>query len=175
MAAILLILSGLIFLPGGLFFTRRVIWKRTSAKDNVRLYWERGCVMAAVVVVVLGWGLLARILEAAGDTVLAPLGLLTLLLSAVLVLVAESYFLSKQEWLQIPIVVHVVLSLLAQAAFGGALLQTDLLTGWIGWATILWSLGMLIYLPVFKPRDIYYPWVHYVVPLIIGIGLLVKS
>jgi hypothetical protein len=145
-----------------------------ATMDPDYLNWERGLVMAAVEVVVLGWGLLERMLEAAGDTVLAPMGLLMLLLSAVLVLVAESYSLSKQEWLQVPIMIHVVLALLAQAAFGGALLQTGLLAGWIGWATILWSVGLLVYLPVFKPQDIYYPWVHYVAPLVIGIGLLTK-
>ena len=170
----LLILSGLIFLPGGLLFTSRVIWKRTAAKNPVYLYWERGFVIAAVVVVVLGWGLLERLLETVGDSILAPSGLIILILSTGLVLAAELYNLSKQEWLQALIVVHVVLAFLAQAVFGASLLQTGLLPGWVGWATIIWSLGLLVYLPAFKPRDIYYPWVHYVAPLMIGIGLLVK-
>jgi hypothetical protein len=171
----LLVLSGLIFLPGGLLFTRRVIWKRTTGKNPVYLYWERGLVIAAVVVVVLGWGLLERMLEAAGDTILAPSGLILLILSAGLVLAAELYNLSKQAWLQPLIVVHVVLAFLSQAVFGASLLQTGLLPAWVGWAAILWSMGMLVYLPAFKPRDIYYPWVHYVAPLIIGIGLLVRG
>ena len=130
--------------------------------------------MAAVVVVVLGWGLLERLLEAAGDTILAPSGLIIFILSAGLVLVAEAYNLSKQDWLQSLIVVHVVLAFLAQAVFGASLLRTGLLPAWIGWATILWSLGLLVYLPAFRPRDIYYPWVHYVAPLMIGIMLLTE-
>lgn len=169
----LLILSGLIFLPGGLLFARRAIWKRTSGKDSVYLYWERGLVIAAVVVVVLGWGLLERLLEAVGDLILAPSGWIILILSTGLVLAAELYNLSNQEWLQPLIVVHVILAFLAQAVFGASLLQTGLLPGWVGWATIIWSVGMLVYLPAFKPRDIYYPWVHYVAPLMIGIGLVV--
>jgi hypothetical protein len=95
-------------------------------------------------------------------------------LSAGLVLVAELYNLSKQDWLQSLIVAHVILAFLAQAVFGASLLQTGFLPGWVGWATIIWSLGLLVYLPAFKPRDIYYPWVHYVAPLVIGIGLLAK-
>ena len=170
----LLILSGLIFLPGALLYTSRVIWKRTTGTNPVYRYWERGFVIAAVVVVVLGWGLLERLLEAFGDSILAPSGLIILLLSAGLVLTAELHNLSKQDWLQSLIVGHVVLAFLAQAVFGASLLQTDLLPGWVGWATIIWTLGMLVYLPAFKPRDIYYPWVHYVAPLMIGIGLLVK-
>lgn len=170
----LLILSGVIFLPGGLLFTSRVILKRTAGKAPVYLYWERGFVIAAVVVVVLGWGLLERLLEADGDVILAPSGLILLLLSAGLVLAAELYSLSKQEWLQSLIVAHVVLAFLSQAVFGASLLQTSLLPEWVGWATIIWSAGMLVYLPAFKPRDLYYPWVHYVAPLMIGIGLVVK-
>jgi hypothetical protein len=91
----------------------------------------------------------------------------------VLVLVAETYNLSKQEWLQTLIVVHVVLNFLAQAIFGASLLQTGILPGWVGWATILWNLACLVYLPIFHPRDIYYPWLNYVAPLIIGVMLLV--
>lgn len=170
----LLILSGLLFLPGALLYTSRVIWKRTTGTNPVYRYWERGWVIAAVVVVVLGWGLLEKLLEAVGDSILAPSGWILLLLSAGLVLAAELYNLSQQAWLQPLIVVHVVLAFLSQAFFGASLLKTGLLPAWVGWATILWSLGMLIYLPVFKPRDIYYPWVHYVAPLMIGIGLLVK-
>jgi len=175
LAGCLLILSSLIFLPGALLYASKAIWKWTTGKRPVYLYWERGLVIAAVVVVVLGWGLLERTLEAAGDTILAPLGLITLLISAVLVLVAETYNLSKQEWLYAPIVVSVVLAFLAQAVFGAALLQTGLLPGWVGWATIIWNLTWLVLLPIFRPRDIYYPWLHYVAPLLIGIALLLKG
>ncbi|HMN60862.1 MAG TPA: hypothetical protein PJ988_10885 [Anaerolinea sp.] len=175
LAGVLLILGFLTFFPAGLLYTYRAIWNKPGAKNPVFLYWERGLVIAAVVVVVLGWGLLERMLEAASDTTLAPLGWTTMLLSAVLVLVAEAYNLTKQDWLQALVVVHVVLAFLAQAVFGAALLRTGLLPAWIGWATILWSLGLLVYLPIFKPRDMYFPWLHYIAPLRIGIGLLVRG
>ena len=157
LAGSLLILSGLIFLPGGLLYARVAIWKRATGTNPVYRYWERGFVIAAVVVAGLGFVLLEKILEAAGDPILAPLGLAALFLSIDLVLFAETYNLSKQEWLQAPIVLHVILAFLAQAAFGASLVQTSLLPGWVGWATIIWNLGMLVYLPIFKPRDIYYP------------------
>jgi hypothetical protein len=69
-------------------------------------------------------------------------------------------------------VLHVVLVFLAQAVFGASLLRTGLLPGWVGWATIIWNLGLLVYLPVFKPREMYYSFVYYVAPLLIGITLL---
>ena len=130
--------------------------------------------IAAVVVAGLGFVLLERMLEAAGDPLLAPIGMAALFLSIGLILVVETYSLSKPEWLYAPTVLHVVLAFLAQAVFGASLLRTGLLPGWVGWATIIWNLGLLVYLPVFKPREIYYPFVHYVAPLLIGITLLTK-
>jgi hypothetical protein len=45
----------------------------------------------------------------------------------------------------------------------------------VGWATVIWSLAWLIILPIARPKDMYYPWLHYVAPLIIGIALLAKG
>jgi hypothetical protein len=59
-----------------------------------------------------------------------------------------------------------------QALFGIAILRTGFLPAWVGWATVIWNLGWLVILPIARPRDIYYPWLHFVAPLIIGIMLL---
>jgi hypothetical protein len=72
------------------------------------------------------------------------------------------------------IVMYVLLAFLAQAAFGVSLLRTGLLPGWVGWATIVWNLAWLVVLPIVSPRDIYYPVLHHVAPLLIGIALLVR-
>jgi hypothetical protein len=170
----LLILSGIIFLPGGLLYTGRAILKWPTAQAQSYLFWERGLVMAAFITAALGLVLLDRLIEAAGDRILSPIGLAIFLIGTVLVLAAETFSLSRQEWIYAPIVAFVVLAFLAQAVFGAALLHTGLLPEWIGWATILWSLGWLVVLPIARPKDMYYPWLHYVAPLLIGIGLLVK-
>jgi hypothetical protein len=169
---ILLILSGVIFMVGGMLYAGRAIWKWPAGATAGYLLLERGFVMAALVTLALGFTLLERVLEAAGSIVLAPTALVIFLLGAVLALAAETFFLSKQEWLYAPIVVFVILSFLAQAVFGGALLRTGLLPGWVGWASILWSLAWLVILPIARPKDIYYPWIHYTAPLLIGIALL---
>jgi hypothetical protein len=70
------------------------------------------------------------------------------------------------------VVTFVVLALLAQAAFGGALLQTGLVAAWAGWATLIWNLGYLLIILIVRPREVYYPAIHCVAPLIIGITLL---
>jgi hypothetical protein len=62
------------------------------------------------------------------------------------------------------IIVYVVVAFLAQAALGGALLQSGALATRIGWATILWNLAWLVALPIITPRDIYFPILHHAAP-----------
>ena len=97
------------------------------------------------------------------------------LIGAILVTAAETFSLSRQAWAYAPIVVSVILAFLGQAVFGMSLLQTGLLPAWIAWATIFWNLGWLVILPIARPHDMYYPWLHYVAPLLIGIALLLKN
>ncbi len=171
-AAGLLILSALIFLPGGLLFTGRVIWKAPAAQSRRYLYWERGVVMAAALSAALGFVLLAQLLQDAGEDLLAPLALAILLIGTTLTLVAESLNLQTQQYYYVPMVLAVILLFVSQAAFGASILQSHFLPGWVGWAALIWNIAWLIILPVARPRDMYYPWLHYVAPLIIGIALL---
>jgi hypothetical protein len=168
----LLILSGVFFLPGGILFTGRAIWKWPAGKSASYLIWERSFVIASILVVVVGLDLLEGLIETAGDKILAPAGMLIFLIGAILAVFAEAYFLSKHEWLNAPIVFYVILGFLGQMGFGFALLQTGLLPAWIGWATVGWSLIWLVVLPVARPRDMYFPVLYYVSPLLIGIALL---
>ena len=171
----LLIVSGLVFLVGGLLYTGRAIWKWPAAGTPAYLRWERGVVIAALVLLVAGLTLLGRRLEAGGDRLLAPAGLALFLIGAAAVIVAEAFALSRQGSLYAAIVIFVVLAFLAQALFGAALLQTGLLPRWVGWTTLLWNLGWLVVLPIARPNDMYYPWLHYVAPVLMGTALLLKG
>lgn len=168
----LLILGGLIFLPGGLLYTARVIFKWSALQSRGYLYLERGFVMAAILVAALGFVLLGRLLVAAGDGILSSIGVTIFLIGAVLVMVNEPLSLSHQDGLYALTVVFVVLIFLSQAAFGVSVLLTGILPGWVGWATIFWNLAWLVILPIARPHDMYYPWLFYVAPLLIGITLL---
>jgi len=170
---LLLIFSFILFLPGGLLFTRRVIFKQPSAQSLAFLIWERGFVMAAVLCATLGLVSLARLLEAAGDRILPSLGVAVILIEAALLIMAETFYLSRQEWLYAPVVVAVILDFLGQAVFGASILRSGLLPAWVGWTTIVWNLAWLIILPIARPHDMYYPWLQYVAPVIIGIVLLI--
>jgi hypothetical protein len=170
----LLVFSGIVFLVGGFLYTGRAIFNWPVGQTHPYLIWERGFVMAAILTATLGLTLLERLLESAGDGVLAPSGWVIFLIGAVVVIVAEAFFISQRTQAYAPVVVFVALAFLGQALFGAALLRTGLLPAWIGWATILWSIFWLVALPIARPQDMYYPWLHYVAPLLIGVSLLVK-
>lgn len=173
-AASLLILSSLVFLVAGFMFTARVIWQWPAGQTPAFLLWERSIVMAAFLTSLMGFVLLADLLQNAGDTVVARLALVIYVVSTAVLVVAETSYLYNREWVYPQIVAHIVLAFLAQAAFGVALLRTGLVAGWVGWATIIWNLAWLIILPIARPQNMYYPWLHYVAPLMIGIALLVR-
>jgi len=168
----LLILCGVVFVVAGLLYTARAIWKWPVGQTPLYLRWERGLVVAAFLISVMGFVLLEGLLRNAGDTIYARLALAIYLISAAVLVVAETTFINTSAIPYPQIVAQVVLAFLAQAAFGLALLRTGLLPGWVGWAAIIWNLGCLVVLPIIKPNDIYFPWLHYVAPMIIGIGLL---
>jgi hypothetical protein len=173
-AAVLLILSGVVFLGGGIMYTGRAMLRWPAAESHSYLVWERGFVMASVLVNVLGLLLLESVLRSAGDAVIARMALATYVLGAAIILVAEASLVSRQDWAYSQVVVYVVLAFLAQAAFGASLLLTGFLPAWVGWATIAWNLGWLVILPIVSSRDMYYPVLHYAAPLLIGIALLLK-
>jgi hypothetical protein len=172
--ASLLALSFVVFGVGGNLYAGRIFLKWQIAEDSSHLIWERGFVIVAVLATVLGLALLEDMLHAAGDSFLARLGMVAYLLGAVVVVVAETAYLGKRDWIYPQIVLYVVIAFLAQAAFGASLLQTGLVVGWVGWATIIWNLGWLLVMLIVRPRDIYFPVLHHVAPLLIGIALLAK-
>lgn len=171
-AASLLVMSAFVFLVGGVLFTGRAFLKWQMAETPSFVIWERGFVIAAIVAMVLGLALLDDMLRAAGDMFLSRLGMVAFLTGAVVVVAAETAYLGKRDWLYPQIVFYVVVAFLAQAAFGAALLQTGLVASWVGWTTIIWNLLWLVVLLIFSPRNMYFPALHHVAPLIIGIVLL---
>jgi hypothetical protein len=173
-AASLLILCGMVFVVGGILYMGRAILKWTAAQSDTHLMWERGFMIAAAVINVMGFVALESLLRNAGDSIIARLALTAYLLATAVLLTAEGSFLNNHEWVYSQVVLYAVLAFLAQAAFGAALLRTGLVPAWLGWATILWNLSWLAFFTIIRPPDVYYPVLHHAAPLIIGIALLVK-
>jgi hypothetical protein len=174
-AASLLILCFDIFTVGGILYTGRAIWQWPVGQTSLFLLWERGFVIAAVMATVLGLVLLERLLNAAGASAIAELGMVMYTFGAVIVVAAETAFMGGREWVYPQVVLYIILAFLAQAAFGVALVQTGLVAKWVGWTVIIWNLAWPIALRLFSPRDIYFPVLHHVAPLIIGIALLAQG
>src|SRR5215216_1236386 len=98
-AASLLALSFVIFNFGGVLYAGRAMWRWQIEETASHLIWERGFVIAAVLATVLGLVLLEDILHTAGDSVLARLGMVAYLFGAVVVVVAETAYLGKGDWI----------------------------------------------------------------------------
>lgn len=134
--------------------------------------WERGSILAAVILTALGFVLLETLFRGTGAEALGRVGTSAYFLGGVVLVTTEALALSERGLSHYPlVVVYVVVALLAQAAIGGALLQSALLPAWIGWFAVAWNIGWLVLLPLATPDDIYYPILHHVVPLFIGVGL----
>lgn len=170
--ASLLILGFAVFTIGGVLFAGRAFLKWPIEETSSYLIWERGFVIIGVLLNVVGLTLLEEMLRTAGDSFLARAGMVTYFFGAVIVVSAETAYLGKRDWLYPQIVFYVMVAFVAQAAFGAALLQTGLVAGWVGWTTIIWNMAWLLIMLIVRPRDVYYPVLHHVAPLIIGIALL---
>jgi hypothetical protein len=174
-AAILLIGCWVVFVVAGILYTGRAIWKWPAGQTETHLVWERGFVIAAALINLMGFVALESLLHNAGDVVIGRLALsLTLVATAVLV-TAEGSYLGSHDWNYPQIVIYIVLAFLAQAAFGVALLRTGIVPAWAGWVTIAWNLSWPVILLLASPKDIYYPALHHAAPLLIGIMLLLQG
>lgn len=182
-AGLFLVLGDVVVLPGLLMFWFRGGQRGGAPPSPAYYVWERGLVLTAIVLTAIGFMVLEGHLQASDGRILARAGAFAYLFAGVLGVAAEALTLSQGYQSDHPaelnvyglLVTYVVMAFLAQAALGGALLQWRGLAGWIGWATILWNLAWLIVLPLITPRDIYFPVLHHVAPLLIGIALFSSS
>ena len=173
-----LVLGNVVLLPGLMMFWIR--WIRSGHRDaappNAAYFvWERSFLMAAVVLTAIGLVLLEGHLQNTDGRVLARTGATAYLFAGILLVASEALNLKPGQNTYALMAIYVVLAFLAQAAIGGSLLQSGLLSAWIGWGTIIWNVAWLVVLPVTSPRDIYYPILHHLMPLLIGIALLLGT
>jgi hypothetical protein len=175
-AGLFLVLGVVANLAGVLMFWYRGGQRGGAPPSPAYYVVERSFIMAAVVLTVIGFVLLEGQLQTSAGRILGRAGATAYLFAGVLGVAAEALSLSLgYEKLYALIVIYVAVAFLAQAAIGGAVLQAGVLAAWIGWATILWNLAWLVALPLITPRDIYFPVLHHVAPLLIGIALLWRA
>lgn len=173
-AGALLVLSFVMVMVGALMFVGRNGTSGGAAPSFAYLVWERSFIMAAAVLVALGFIFLQAGLHDVGvrALVLARIAAGIYVIAAVVIVSAESIGLVQAEPPDALIVVYVILAFLAQAVLGAVLVSTALFPAWIGWVAIVWNVGWLGVLLFINPGDIYFPVLHHAVPLLIGIPLL---
>ncbi|MBK9123677.1 MAG: hypothetical protein IPM16_11245 [Chloroflexi bacterium] len=174
-AAALLTFSFVQFLICGTLFTGRAILMWTIADATRFMRWERGSNIISVCASALGLVLLALFIGSAETAYLAVLGASAYLIGAVLIIVAETRFLSDGTWINPQVVIHMISEFAAQACVGATLIGTGLVPTWVGWAAIGWNIACPVGLVLMRPKDFYFPVMHYVAPLIIGIALFAAA
>lgn len=166
-----MVLGFTVFFAGGLLFISR---SGTLAQDptSPRFILERILIMTAVILTAIGLLLLEEHLRSTGGGGWTRIGSHLYLIAGVILLCAETLRLSQWEQVYPLIVTYVVLAFLAQAAIGLGITQSQTLPSNVGWFTIGWNLVWLVILLLVTPADIYYPPLHHIIPLVIGLTLV---
>lgn len=136
---------------------------------------ERVFIVAAVIFTAVGFVLLEGAFRDKNGHILARLGASAYFLAATLITTAELLALNLGGNVRELGPMYVVIAFLAQASIGGALLRSHMVATWIGWTTLLWNIAWLVVLPLVSPIGIYFPILHHLLPVMIGIALLTKA
>lgn len=134
---------------------------------------ERAFILSSWLVVAAG----AALLTSAGrltprPALLATGGILTVA-GALLGVIAEWSLLSDQFRLtSVWGVVLASLLFLGEAFIAAGLLKGGLVANWIAWVVIVWNVLWLVTLLLISREDMYYPGLHYIPLLLIGIPLV---
>ncbi len=159
--------------------------------DHPRLWqWATILFISGVIVTILGLAMLTTLFWDSGDRAFSPLGLIAFAFGAVLWVIHLAFRLRIDPWaaqetartavlpeFYVPLtlwthalfVIYTVLAFSAMVAYGGAVLTTHVLPQWAGWTTIVYSLAGLGLLAFTGDAP---PFLHHLMPLLIGILLL---
>lgn len=188
----------------------RQVWNVPSNRERLEIIasnrrawqWSSAWWAAGSVLNVLGFGLLAVIMNQAGGSLPGEAASLTFLMAALLWIVAMAYRMSIEPgvtnadddssklpnwfkpietWIIFIMLFYMGLGYFAIALLGWALLQSAILPGWIGWLTLLFGAALALSIVSNRPR---YPGTDFsiaglpillhLMPLIIGVALLVR-
>jgi len=172
-AAALLMGSGTVFLAGALMYTGRTFWAWPA--DGAYVAWERGFVIAGVLISVGGFALLELLLREARAVIVPRLAFVTYFAGCIVLVSAEASNIFGRGLSTAQTTLFVVLAIVAQVGFGVALIVSRIVPTWVGWAVIVWNLGAGVLLFALSPSNVYFPFVHFVAPLLIGVALLTRA
>jgi hypothetical protein len=154
--------------------------------------WRQATILfiTGVIVTLLGLTLLGALFRGAGDPGYSQVGLLAFIFGAVMWVINLAARLTVDPWAakamvargEIPeaytpitawtdalFMIYTILTFVALAIYGGAMLATGLLPSWVGWAAIIYCLAGLLLLVGTRDAP---PFLHYLMPILIGALLL---
>jgi hypothetical protein len=155
--------------------------------------WSFSLFIGGSIVTPLGLAMLTRLLSDAGNRTFSQLGLIAALFGAVLwatylarslgisllaaqetarIGVVPGYYAPFQATTQPLFVIYTMLTFAAVLAYGGAVLNTRVLPHWVGWVTIVYTLLGLVSAGFAGGNAA--PFVHYVMPMVMGVLLLLR-
>lgn len=165
----------------------------TVAGNSDTWRWANILMGSAIVLLMLGLTTFTTSLEGSGERILSRIGMIGMLISAILWVIFSafratvtinaaqemaatgsipSYYEPTAQWGFGLFYAYAVIGFLALAAYAVSVLQTGLLSGWVGWVALVFSLAMLA-LHLITGDTL--PAFHYLPPLLIGIMLMIRG
>jgi hypothetical protein len=160
------------------------------ATQTTLAQWSMSLFICGVIVTALGFALLTRLLWDSGEHSFSSLALIASWFGTVLVVIflafrlgvdplaaqetartgaVPAYYEPLQRWGTTLFQVYTVCASSALALYGGALLVARLLPRWLSWTAIIY--GLLV-LALFAYAHDLPPFLHYLLPIVVGILLL---
>jgi len=155
--------------------------------------WSFSLFISGVIVTLLGLVMLTTLFQEAGERIFSLLALIAFLFGDVLMViyiafplgveplaaqetvrtgVVPDYYVQLTLWTQPLFVIYTILAFSALAAYGGAILSTRVLPHWVGWLALAYGLAGLV-LVGFAAGNVP-PFLHYLMPIVMGILLLLR-
>lgn len=174
-AGLILVISSVVLLPGLLMFWFRQGHKGGAPRSPAHYAWERSFIATWVILSAVGFVLLQESLRNSPGQILAVTGAAAYFFGSILLAAAEilSPAIGYEKIFRLA-AGYVMIAYMAQAILGVAILQSGMLAAWIGWASIVWNIAWLVILPLVSGRDIYFPILHSIMPLVVGIVMLLR-
>jgi hypothetical protein len=133
--------------------------------------WERALFMGSYIVAALAVTVLVPALGEAGAAILSRLAATTFPMAVAVALVMEALDFGGPGAPRALVLTAVLLLFGAGALLGGALVASRIVPAWIGWVTIVWNVAWPAALSIVSPGDLYYPILHAIPWLLIGLPL----
>jgi hypothetical protein len=164
-------------------------WPAVISDNSTAWAWIGTLFIVSVLVTVFGTTLISDGLRRMGDRLFSRLGNLAMVFASILLLFDLTFRVSNvtwaqeaasnpfaldlyiriSEWLQVIFMTYSVLMIVALAAYGIAILQTNMAPRWSGWILLTYTLLAVLY--VLLTSD-FPPFFHYLMLLMLGVLLI---